>query len=160
MSTSWTDWLDESLRDTERRCGFGAEGVKTSLAFALMEARESAGMTRAELAEASGVSEAYISKLESGDANPAVGKVGEIFAAMWMKPTVGFAPLMAERETDVDMDAIQTQPPMSANGAGAAGDESARAAETAPPRTRTGDGAGWGWGFDLGASQHSRRPNA
>ena len=127
MSTSWTDWLGESLRDPERRCGFGAEGVKTSLAFALVDARESAGMTRAELAEASGVSEAYISKLESGDANPAVGKVGEIFAAMWMKPTVGFAPLMAERETDVD--ALQTPSP-SANGAGAM-DESARAAETA-----------------------------
>ena len=40
-------------------------------------------MTRAELAEAS---EAYISKPESGDANPAVGKAGEIFAAAWMKP--------------------------------------------------------------------------
>ena len=127
MSTSWTDWLGESLRDRERRCGFGAEGVKTSLAFALLEARESAGMTRAQLAEASGVSEAYISKLESGDANPSVGKVGEIFAAMWMKPTVGFAPLMAEGETDVD--ALQTPAP-SANGAGAM-DESARAAETA-----------------------------
>lgn len=127
MSTSWTDWLGESLQDPERRCGFGAEGVKTSFAFALLEARESAGMTRAELAEASGVSEAYISKLESGDANPSVGKVGEIFAAMWMKPTVGFAPLMAERETDVD--ALQTPSP-SANGAGAV-TESARAAETA-----------------------------
>ena len=127
MSTSWTDWLSESLRDPERRSGFGAEGVKTALAFALVDARESAGMTRAELAEASGVSEAYISKLESGDANPSVGKVGEIFAAMWMKPTVGFAPLMAERETDGD--ALQTPAP-SANGAGAV-TESARAAETA-----------------------------
>ena len=129
MSTSWTDWLGETLRDPERRCGFGAEGVKIALAFALLEARESAGMTRAELAEASGVSEAYISKLESGDANPSVGKVGEIFAAMWMKPTVGFAPLTAGRETDMDSDALQTPSP-SANGAGAM-DESARAAETA-----------------------------
>jgi len=129
MSTSWTDWLGESLRDRERRCGFGAEGVKIALAFALVDARECAGMTRAELAEASGVSEAYISKLESGDANPAIGKVGEIFAAMWMKPTVGFAPLTAERETGADVDALQTPAP-SANGAGAA-DESARAAETA-----------------------------
>lgn len=115
MSTSWTDWLSESLRDPERRCGFGAEGVKTALAFALIDARESAGMTRAELAEASGVSEAYISKLESGDANPAVGKVGEIFAAMWMKPTVGFAPLMAES----DKADAPAAPTLSTNGAGA-----------------------------------------
>ena len=40
---------------------------------------------------------------------PAVGKVGEIFAATWMKPTVGFAPLMADGETAS----------ASANGAGA-----------------------------------------
>ena len=122
------DMIREHIKHPESRAAFGAEGVKIALAFALVEARESAGMTRAELAEASGVSEAYISKLESGDANPSVGKVGEIFAAMWMKPTVGFAPLMAERETDVD--ALQTPAP-SANGAGMAG-ESARAAETAP----------------------------
>ena len=123
------DMIREHIKHPESRAAFGAEGVKIALAFALVDARESAGMTRADLAEASGVSEAYISKLESGDANPSVGKVGEIFAAMWMKPTVGFAPLMAERETDVDMDALQTPAP-SANGAGMAG-ESARAAETA-----------------------------
>ena len=123
------DMIREHIKHPESRAAFGAEGVKIALAFALLEARESAGMTRAELAEASGVSEAYISKLESGDANPSVGKVGEIFAAMWMKPTVGFAPLMAERETDVDADALQTPAP-SANGAGAM-DKSARAAETA-----------------------------
>ena len=132
MPASWADWLSESLRDPERRCGFGAEGVKLALAFALIDARESAGMTRADLAEASGVSEAYISKLESGDANPAVGKVGEIFAAMWMKPTVGFAPLMAENEK---ASASAAQPP-SANGAGAA-DESPRAAE---PSSAPADG--------------------
>ena len=101
------DMIREHIEHPESRAEFGAEGVKLALAFALLEARESAGMTRAELAEASGVSEAYISKLESGDANPAVGKVGEIFAAMWMKPAVGFAPLTAEGEK------------ASANGAGA-----------------------------------------
>jgi len=92
------DMIREHIERPDLRSAFGAEGVKIALAFALVDARESAGMTRAELAESSGVSEAYISKLESGDANPSVGKVGEIFAAMWMKPTVGFEPLMAERE--------------------------------------------------------------
>lgn len=93
------DMIREHIKHPESRAEFGAEGVKLALAFALTDARESAGMTRAELADASGVSDAYISKLESGNANPAVGKIGEIFAAMWMKPTVGFAPLMAEGET-------------------------------------------------------------
>ena len=96
MSTNWTDWLNDFLQDDEMRIGFGAEGIKTSFALALLNARESVGMTQSELAEICGVSQAYISKLESGEANPTIGKIGAIFAAMWMEPTVGFEPLMPE----------------------------------------------------------------
>ena len=96
MSTNWTEWLNDFLQDDERRMGFGGEGVKTSFALALLNARESAGMTQAELAELCGVSQAYISKLESGEANPTIGKMGAMFAAMWMEPSIGFKPLMPE----------------------------------------------------------------
>ena len=96
VSTNWTDWLNDFLQDDERRRGFGAEKIKTSFALALLDARESLGITQSELAEMCGVSQAYISKLESGEANPTIGKIGSIFAAMWMKPSVGFGPLMPE----------------------------------------------------------------
>ena len=99
MSTNWTDWLNDFLQDDEARRGFGAEKIKTSFALSLLDARESAGMTQSELAEMCGVSQAYISKLESGEANPTIGRIGSIFAAMWMKPTVGFQPLMPESTT-------------------------------------------------------------
>ena len=91
------DMIREHIKDPEIRAEFGAEGVRTSFAFALLNARESAGMTQAELAELCGVSQAYISKLESGEANPTIGKLGFIFASMWMEPTIGFGPLMPER---------------------------------------------------------------
>ena len=104
VSTNWTDWLNDFLQDDESRLGFGAEGVKTSFALALLNARESVGMTQEELAEICGVSQAYISKLESGEANPTIGKIGAIFAAMWMQPTVGFEPLMRERQKSVASD--------------------------------------------------------
>ena len=97
MSDEWDVWLNEQLQDEEIRAEFGGEGVRTSFAFALLNARESAGMTQAELAELCGVSQAYISKLESGEANPTISKLGSIFAAMWMEPTIGFGPLMPER---------------------------------------------------------------
>ena len=74
------DMIREHIKDPEIRAEFGAEGVRTSFAFALLNARESAGMTQAELAELCGVSQAYISKLESGEANPTIGKLGSIFA--------------------------------------------------------------------------------
>ena len=96
VSTNWTDWLNDFLQDDDRRRGFGAEKIKTSFALALLDARESLGITQSELAEMCGVSQAYISKLESGEANPTIGKIGSIFAAMWMKPSVGFGPLMPE----------------------------------------------------------------
>ncbi len=107
MSTNWTDWLNDFLQDDEMRIGFGAEGIKTSFALALLDARESVGMTQSELAEICGVSQAYISKLESGEANPTIGKIGAIFAAMWLEPTVGFRPLMPESPTSepTDIDA-------------------------------------------------------
>ena len=94
--SNWTEWLSEQLEDPETRAEFGAEGLRLRFAFALLDARESAGMTQAELAEVCGVSQAYISKLESGEANPTIGKIGAIFAAMWMEPTIGFKPLMPE----------------------------------------------------------------
>ena len=97
MSTDFLDWLSEQLLDNEMRVGFGAEKIKTALALALLDARESRGLSQSQLAELCGVSQAYISKLESGEANPTIGKIGSIFAAMWMKPTVGFGPLMPER---------------------------------------------------------------
>ena len=97
MSDEWITWLIEQLQDEEMRGEFGAEGIKTAFAFALLNARESAGMTQVELAELCGVSQAYISKLESGEANPTIGRLGAIFATMWMEPTVGFGPLMPER---------------------------------------------------------------
>ena len=97
MSTDFLDWLSEQLLDNEMRVGFGAEKIKTALALALLDARESRGLSQSQLAELCGVSQAYISKLESGEANPTIGKIGSIFAAMWMKPSIGFGPLMPER---------------------------------------------------------------
>ena len=102
--SNWTEWLNEQLQDDEIRAEFGAEGVRLRFAFALLDARESAGMTQSELAEVCGVSQAYISKLESGEANPTIGKIGAIFAAMWMQPTIGFEPLMREPRKSVASD--------------------------------------------------------
>ena len=96
MLVDAVDMIREHIQDPEIRAEFGAEGLRLRFAFALLNARESAGMTQSELADICGVSQAYISKLESGEANPTIGKIGAIFAAMWMEPTIGFKPLMPE----------------------------------------------------------------
>ena len=107
------DMIRGHIKDPEIRAEFGAEGIRISFAFALLNARESAGMTQAELAEHCGVSQAYISRLESGEANPTIGKLGSIFAAMWMEPTIGFGPLLPERSdtTSADTETRQESAP-------------------------------------------------
>ena len=78
------------LEDIEYRQEFGSESAKLEIAVALAAARKTAGVTQARLAELAEVSQAYIAKLESGDANPSIGKIGQLFACLWLKPFISF----------------------------------------------------------------------
>ena len=91
------------LHDIEYRRAFGAENAKLEVATALADAREVVGATQATLAERAGVSQAYIAKLESGEANPTVGQVGRLFACIWSRPVITTEPLVPQmsRESSV-----------------------------------------------------------
>ena len=86
LQDSHTAWLE----DIEYRREYGSEGAKLEIATALATARKNAGITQVELAELAGVSQAYIAKLESGDANPSIGNIGRLFACMWLKPCISY----------------------------------------------------------------------
>ena len=73
------------LEDPEYRKEYGAESAKSALGVALFEAREAAGLSRAELAERAGVLESYITKLEQGESNPSIGNIGKLLACMGLK---------------------------------------------------------------------------
>jgi transcriptional regulator with XRE-family HTH domain len=92
------DWV----QDVENRQSYGAESIKLDLAVALAEARKSQRFTQAQLAELTGVSQAYIAKLESGEANPTIGHVGALVAAMWLRTTFRFQPLLEEHIRTID----------------------------------------------------------
>ena len=66
LQDSHQEWLE----DIEYRQEFGSESAKLEIAVALAAARKTAGVTQAGLAELAEVSQAYIAKLESGNANP------------------------------------------------------------------------------------------
>ena len=86
LQDSHTAWLE----DVEYRREYGSEIAKLEIARALVAARKKAGMTQVGLAELAGVSQAYIAKLESGDANPSIGNIGRLFACMWFKPCISY----------------------------------------------------------------------
>lgn len=89
VEDSHAEWLE----DAEYRQEFGSETAKLEVAAALADAREAAGMTQSALAERARVSQAYIAKLERGDANPTIGHIGRLLACMGLKPSVGVAPM-------------------------------------------------------------------
>jgi transcriptional regulator with XRE-family HTH domain len=71
----------QELEDEEFRLEYGEEIAKMDFALALIATRKEYHITQKQLADILGVSQAYIARLESGEANPTVGKVGRIFAA-------------------------------------------------------------------------------
>lgn len=61
---------------------YGAESAKVDFAVTLVRARRAAPLTQKELAERLGVSQAYIAKLEGGEANPTLGTIGSLLATL------------------------------------------------------------------------------
>ena len=104
VEDSHAEWLE----DIEYRQAFGSETAKLELAAALADAREAAGMTQSALAERARVSQAYIAKLERGDANPTIGHIGRLLACMGLKPSVGVAPMEPVVSSNLDHVGNQT----------------------------------------------------
>lgn len=93
MSTS------ERLEDYEIRAEYGSEAFKYDVADVLIAARKMKNLTQAALAKIAGVSQAYIAKLESGDANPTISRIGAILASIWFKPQITLVPLIHRGES-------------------------------------------------------------
>ena len=90
--------LAERLEDTDYRRAYGAQRVRLELALSLVNVRESCELTQKQLAALAGVSQAYIAKLESGDANPTIGHLGALYATIWQMPRFGFEMLLDKKD--------------------------------------------------------------
>ena len=93
------------LQDIDYRKEFGSESAKLDMAAELVNAREMMNMTQSALAELAGTSQAYIARLERGDANPTIGNIGRLFACMWLKPRIEPTPM--ESFTSIESVLIQ-----------------------------------------------------
>ena len=83
-SDSHATWLN----DIEYREEYVSETAKLEMAASLLLGREAMDLTQSKLAKRAGTSQAYIAKLERGDANPTIGNVGRLFGCMWLKPSI------------------------------------------------------------------------
>ena len=64
-----------------------------SVMQAMIDARKSAGLTQKQLSEKTGITQADISKLESGNANPSLRTLQRLASGMGMKVKIEFQPI-------------------------------------------------------------------
>ena len=87
MTRTFEGDLKQELQDPESAKYFGAAQAKSSFALTLAKARAELGLTQKELATKVGVSQAYIAKLEGGEANPTLERIGSLLAILGLSLT-------------------------------------------------------------------------
>jgi transcriptional regulator with XRE-family HTH domain len=99
MTRTFEEDLTKTLKDPESARIFGAAHANSSFALTLALARKKLGVTQQELAEKAGVSQAYIAKLEGGEANPTLGRIGSLLAVLGLSLVTDTAPLSPYPDT-------------------------------------------------------------
>ena len=67
--------------------------LEFSVMQAMIDARKSTGLTQKQLSEKTGITQADISKLESGHANPSLRTLQRLASGMGMKVKIEFQPI-------------------------------------------------------------------
>ena len=99
MVRTFRDDLEKELKDPESAKIFGAAQAKSSFALTLAKARAELGLTQQEVASRVGVSQAYIARLEGGEANPTLGTIGSLLAILGLSLTTDTTTLSPYPET-------------------------------------------------------------
>lgn len=80
--TNFNELLAEQMKDPEFRKEWEALEPEYTIKRAMIDARNSEGLTQKELSERSGIAQGDISKLENGNANPSIRTLQRLAAAM------------------------------------------------------------------------------
>ena len=89
-SASFDDVLAEQLKDPELKAEYDKLEPAFVIMEAIMKARIETGLTKKELSEKTGISQAYISRLEHGTANPSIKTLQRIATALDRKLSIQF----------------------------------------------------------------------
>ena len=96
MAGTPTDDLLERLEDPEYAKLYGEEDAKVDFAITLTKARKILNLTQKSLADKLGISQPYVAKLEGGEANPTLSRIGSLLASIYLRLFTGTAPLKPE----------------------------------------------------------------
>ena len=90
MSKNFRETLRERMQDPDFRAEWEALEPERQIICAIMEAREENHMTQEQLAEATGIHQADISRLEHGTANPSLRTLKRLAAGLGMTLKIEF----------------------------------------------------------------------
>lgn len=92
--TKFNEYLNEQMKDPAFKAEWDALEPEFSIMQAMIDARKASGLTQKQLSERTGIAQADISKLESGNANPSLKTLQRLAAGMGMKVKVEFLPVI------------------------------------------------------------------
>lgn len=90
--TNYNDFLNEQLKDKELKKEYDALEAEFSIIQAILDAGKASGLTQKDLAERSGIAQADISKIETGNANPSLKTLQRLADGMGMRLKLEFVP--------------------------------------------------------------------
>ena len=92
MSKSFRESLNKRLENPDFRREYEASEPEFQLVRAMLDARESRHLTQKQLSEITGITQADISRMENGSANPSLQTLKRLAAGMGMRVKVEFVP--------------------------------------------------------------------
>ena len=93
--SDFRDYLNEQLKDPEFRAEWDALEPEFQIVRALIDAREKKHLSQKELSNLTGISQADISRLENGNANPSIRTLQRLAAGMGMRVKIEFQPIQS-----------------------------------------------------------------
>ncbi len=91
--TALNDFIEEQLQDPVFKEKYDALEPEFMVMQAMIDARKEKGMTQQELAAATGISQADISRLEHGTGNPSIKTLQRVAKALQMALKIEFVPI-------------------------------------------------------------------
>ena len=91
--SSYGEFKMELLENPEVKAAYDELQPEYDIIQAMVDARKSQNMTQKDLSEATGITQADISRIENGTRNPSLGMVKRLAAGMGMRLKLEFIPV-------------------------------------------------------------------
>ena len=93
VNYQFEDYLTKKLKDPEFKAEYDALEPEFIIIQAMIDARKRSGITQKQLASKTGIAQADISRMETGNANPSLKTLQRLAAGMGTKLKLEFIPI-------------------------------------------------------------------